>query len=229
MKSWIHEIAESYVSGHKPVRRDIKENYVQLNEEQRFGLLSENVLNYLDEQLQNAFGFGVSDLNEEELGIIIQSLLEATVWGKVKREKGKKLGVPMGDRGVRGTKRTASNLGRYRDVPFDTEVEDDAKGDPKNAAFLALGGSIRADEGSITDPKKNPWDTLEKASDPQTIKKISRPIEDALASSQSPDRGHGETVAQLQASEVAALRALGPEGRRELPAHLRQIYAPRAR
>lgn len=75
MKSWIHEIAESYVAGHKPVRRDLKENYVSLNEEQRFGLLSENVLVYLDEQLQNAFGFGVSDLTEEELNTIFASLL----------------------------------------------------------------------------------------------------------------------------------------------------------
>ena len=76
MKSWIHEIAESYVSGHKPVRRDLKENYVQLNEEQKFGLLSENVLNYLDEQLQNAYGFGIGDLSEEELNTIFANLLE---------------------------------------------------------------------------------------------------------------------------------------------------------
>ena len=74
MKSWIHEISESYISTHKPVRRDLKENYVQLNEEQKFGLLSENVLNYLDEQLQNAFGFGVNDLTEEQLNELLGSI-----------------------------------------------------------------------------------------------------------------------------------------------------------
>ena len=77
MKSWIHEISESYVSGHKPVRRDLKENYASLTEDQQFGLLSENVLSYLDEQLQNAYGFGVSDLNEEELNTIFANLLES--------------------------------------------------------------------------------------------------------------------------------------------------------
>ena len=76
MKSWIHEIAESYVAGHKPVRRDLKENYASLTEEQQFGLLSENVLNYLDEQLQNAFGFGVGDLSEEQLNTLFTNLLE---------------------------------------------------------------------------------------------------------------------------------------------------------
>ena len=74
MKSWIHEIAESYVSTHKPVRRDLKENYVQLNEEQKFGLLSENVLNYLDEQLRNAYGVGVNDLTEEQLNELLGGL-----------------------------------------------------------------------------------------------------------------------------------------------------------
>lgn len=74
MKSWIHEIAESYVSGHKPVRRDIKENYVHLTEEQRFDLLSENVLNYIDEQLQNAYGFGWDDLTEERKKSLAQRL-----------------------------------------------------------------------------------------------------------------------------------------------------------
>lgn len=77
MKSWIHEISESYISTHKPVRRDLKENYVSLNEEQRFGLLSENVLNYLDEQLQNAYGFGVNDLTEEQLNELLGVLRNA--------------------------------------------------------------------------------------------------------------------------------------------------------
>ena len=76
MKSWIHEIAESYVAGHKPVRRDLKENYTSLTEDQQFGLLSENVLNYLDEQLQNAFGFGIADLTEAQLNTLFTNLLE---------------------------------------------------------------------------------------------------------------------------------------------------------
>ena len=88
MKSWIHEIAESYVSTHKPVRRDLKENYVQLNEEQKFGLLSENVLNYLDEQLQNAYGFGVNDLTEEQLNELLGSIRNV---GRAVREKGRKV------------------------------------------------------------------------------------------------------------------------------------------
>lgn len=76
MKSWIHEIAESYVAGHKPVRRDLKENYASLTEDQQFGLLSENVLNYLDEQLQNAFGFGISDLTGEDLNALAKKVLK---------------------------------------------------------------------------------------------------------------------------------------------------------
>lgn len=77
MKSWIHEIAESYVAGHKPVRRDLKENYTSLTEEQQFALLSENVLNYLDEQFQNAFGFGIGDLTEAQLNTLFTNLLES--------------------------------------------------------------------------------------------------------------------------------------------------------
>ena len=90
MKSWIHEIAESYVSTHKPVRRDLKENYVSLNEEQRFGLLSENVLNYLDEQLRNAYGVGVNDLTEEQLNELINALRNA---GRAVKNTGKALAL----------------------------------------------------------------------------------------------------------------------------------------
>jgi len=74
MKSWLHKISESYVSSKVTPRKDLKENYVSLTEEQRFSLLSENVLVYLDEQLQNAYGFGIYDLNEEELGIILEKV-----------------------------------------------------------------------------------------------------------------------------------------------------------
>lgn len=74
MKSWIHELSESYVRGRVSVRRDLKENYVSLTEEQRFVLLSENVLNYIDEQLQNAYGFGWNDLSEERKKSLAQIL-----------------------------------------------------------------------------------------------------------------------------------------------------------
>jgi len=94
MKSWIHEISESYVSGHKPVRRDIKENYVHLTEEQQFDLLSENVLNYIDEQLQNAFGFGWDDLTEERK----KSLAQRLTFGLLGRRQ-----VPQTDRGFRSS------------------------------------------------------------------------------------------------------------------------------
>jgi len=83
MKSWIHEISESYVSTHKPVRRDLKENYASLTEEQQFNLLSENVLNYLDEQLQNAFGFGWDDLTENRK----KSILKAVTFGVLGRDQ----------------------------------------------------------------------------------------------------------------------------------------------
>lgn len=66
MKSWIHEISESYVAGHKPVRRDLKEHYASLTEKEQFDLLSENVMNYLDEQLQNAYGIGIDYLEEKQ-------------------------------------------------------------------------------------------------------------------------------------------------------------------
>jgi hypothetical protein len=36
--------------------------------------IEENFMNYLDEQLKNAYGFGVSDLKEEELHKILESL-----------------------------------------------------------------------------------------------------------------------------------------------------------
>jgi len=66
MKSWIHEISESYVAGHKPIRRDLKEHYASLTEKEQFDLLSENVMNYLDEQLQNAYGIGIDYLEEKQ-------------------------------------------------------------------------------------------------------------------------------------------------------------------
>lgn len=66
MKSWIHEISESYVSGYKPVRKDLKENYISLTEEETSNLFSNNILNYIDEQLQNAYGISANELQEQE-------------------------------------------------------------------------------------------------------------------------------------------------------------------
>lgn len=92
MKSWIHELSESYVAGHKPVRKDLKENYVSLTEEQRFGLLSENVLAYLDEQLQNAYGIGIKDLNEQQLNSLFSNLFEYKGELEVSQSRGEEAG-----------------------------------------------------------------------------------------------------------------------------------------
>ena len=126
MKSWIHEISESYVGTHKPIRRDLKENYASLTEEQQFGLFSQNVLSYLDEQLQNAFGFGVGDLSEEQLNTLFANLLEyngpmvrALIMGKdglpnieaAKTRKRRIDSIPDIVDSEKGTKRTAGKRG----------------------------------------------------------------------------------------------------------------------
>lgn len=92
MKSWIHELSESYVEKRLPVRRDLKENYVSLTEEQRFVLLSENIRNYIDEQLQNAYGFGINDLNEEQLNSLFSNLFEYKGALEVSQSRGKEAG-----------------------------------------------------------------------------------------------------------------------------------------
>lgn len=60
MKSWIHEISENYVSVNMATK------------DKKIGLLQENILNYLDEQLQNAFEFGISDLNKEQISNLLE-------------------------------------------------------------------------------------------------------------------------------------------------------------
>ena len=120
MKSWIHEIAESYVAAYKPVRRDLKENYVSLTEEQRFNLLSENVLVYLDEQLQNAFGFGMGDLSEEQLNTLFANLLEykgaEEVAAEVEARHGREAGFAAGEKRLERLKR-AKELAHERVAP----------------------------------------------------------------------------------------------------------------
>jgi len=150
MKSWIHEIAESYVSGHKPVRRDIKENYVSLTEEERFGLLSENVLNYLDEQFQNAFGFGVSDLNEEELNTIFANLLES-------QEENTSPETPTPETPTRET-RSVRISGTSHEVP-EGHIVVKLKG---GGVITGPPGHVRAAAGSTPITKTyNPWNVDE--------------------------------------------------------------------
>ena len=79
MNNWIHEISKSYVAAHKPVRRDLKENYASLTEKQRFGLLSDNITSYFNEQIKNAYGFSLNDITQEQAGILIKSLFEEGV------------------------------------------------------------------------------------------------------------------------------------------------------
>jgi len=122
MKSWIHEISESYVSGHKPVRRDIKENYVHLTEEQRFDLLSENVLNYIDEQLQNAFGFGIGDLSEEQRENLLRNIFETNSSERVvaamkrdgvdPRESSKRVVAAMKEKGLSWSQANAQEVAK---------------------------------------------------------------------------------------------------------------------
>jgi hypothetical protein len=67
MKSWIHEISESYVEKRRPARKDLLEHYRKLDEQQKFDLMKYNMMVYLDEQVRNAYGVSLEELNEEQL------------------------------------------------------------------------------------------------------------------------------------------------------------------
>lgn len=87
MKSWIHEIAESYVAHNTTKRFDLKENYRLLSEEQRLNLLYENMALYLDSQLENAYDLNIEDLNEEQLDEFFAGLkrVAGNIMGKIKQ------------------------------------------------------------------------------------------------------------------------------------------------
>jgi hypothetical protein len=76
MENWIHEISKSYISSFSPKRKDLMENYVSLNEEQKLELFSQNVHSYLQEQFKNAFGFDINELSEENIESFLSMLLE---------------------------------------------------------------------------------------------------------------------------------------------------------
>ena len=76
MENWIHEISKSYISSFSPKRKDLMENYVSLNEEQKLELFSQNVHSYLQEQFKNAFGFDINELSEENIKSFLSMLLE---------------------------------------------------------------------------------------------------------------------------------------------------------
>lgn len=77
MKSWIHEISESYVEKRRPVRKDLLEHYRTLNEHQKFDLIKYNMMVYLDEQVKTAYGINLEDLNEEQLNELVGGLMGA--------------------------------------------------------------------------------------------------------------------------------------------------------
>lgn len=74
MKSWIQELSESYVQSRFPVRRDLRENYAHLTEQQKLNLLYENTALYLNSQLENAYDLNLDDLNEEQLAELFGGL-----------------------------------------------------------------------------------------------------------------------------------------------------------
>lgn len=76
MENWIHEISKSYISSFSPKRKDLMENYVSLNEEQKLELFSQNVNSYLQEQFKNAFGFDINELSEENIESFLSILFE---------------------------------------------------------------------------------------------------------------------------------------------------------
>jgi hypothetical protein len=100
MKSWLHNIAESYIQETPATRRDLKEHYSLLSEEEKFALLSENALKYLDEQLKVAYGFGIGDLTEEELNTVFSNLVQVKKpKAETKESKPRKYPVQL-DKGV---------------------------------------------------------------------------------------------------------------------------------
>jgi hypothetical protein len=75
MKSWIHEISESYVEKRRPARKDLLEHYRKLDEQQKFDLMKYNMMVYLDEQVRNAYGVSLDELNEEQLEELFGGLM----------------------------------------------------------------------------------------------------------------------------------------------------------
>jgi hypothetical protein len=90
MKSWIHEISESYVEKRRPARKDLLEHYRKLDEHQKFDLMKYNMMVYLDEQVRNAYGVSLEELNEEQLDEFFGKL--ASMWAGVRQAGGRQLG-----------------------------------------------------------------------------------------------------------------------------------------
>jgi len=222
MKSWLHNISESYIYETPATRRDLKEHYSLLSEEEKFGLLSENALKYLDEQLKVAYGFGIGDLTEEELGKVLQSLFEAGRAGRAKREHAKEFGIPRGARGVAKTQEDKWRLEPYREIPQNELVQSSATNDPSNAAFFALGGKVKADDTKLLDPRGNPEEILDTLSDialPGRLRNMTDTEREAS----------GQALGQFHTAEVRSLRRLGRQGRAELDPATRAVFAPRAK
>jgi hypothetical protein len=90
MKSWIHEISESYVEKRRPARKDLLEHYRKLDEQQKFDLMKYNMMVYLDEQIRNAYGVSLEELNEEQLDEFFGKL--ASMWAGVRQAGGRQVG-----------------------------------------------------------------------------------------------------------------------------------------
>jgi len=76
MKSWIHEISEKYIEQRIFIRKDLHEDYIKLNENEKFNLLISNVVLHLQEELKTICGIDYNSLNETQLNSIFNILLK---------------------------------------------------------------------------------------------------------------------------------------------------------
>ena len=76
MKSWIHQISEKYIEQKNCTRKDLHEDYIKLNENEKFNLLISNIISYLQEQLETICGIDSVSLNETEFNSILNTIIE---------------------------------------------------------------------------------------------------------------------------------------------------------
>ena len=124
MENWIQEISKTYISSFSPKRKDLVENYVSLNEEQKLELFSQNVHSYLQEQFKNAFGFDMNELSEEDKKSFLSVLFES----KGAREVQARTGEATGDADA-----SASLAGRSEELAKQMSGELKAKEEPQSA------------------------------------------------------------------------------------------------
>ena len=76
MKSWIQEISEKYIEQRIFIRKDLHEDYIKLNENEKFNLLMSNVVLHLQEELKTICGIDYNSLNKTQLNSIFNILLK---------------------------------------------------------------------------------------------------------------------------------------------------------